>query len=226
MIVAIPLLLWRLRDRGVDVAESAQPAAVNVPKQESKVRLATLTQLRDPVWTSDAPHFHHGEQLMQGARIALQSGMAKVTFDCGAEVVLEGPCDFVAREPMVGFLKSGRITADVPRRAFAFAIFSPNVDFVDLGTSFGLNVGDQGHTELHVFRGEVLCSRADGGEKNRNTVYHVTANKAVEFRADEGTPTNIAMNERQFSEHIDLRHGRYSIRWEIASHQFGTMAIC
>jgi len=144
---------------------------------------------------------------MQGARIALQSGMAKVTFDCGAEVVLEGPCDFVAREPMVGFLKSGRITADVPRRAFAFAIFSPNVDFVDLGTSFGLNVGDQGHTELHVFRGEVLCSRADGGEKNRNTVYHVTANKAVEFRADEGTPTNIAMNERQFSEHIDLRHG-------------------
>ena len=61
---------------------------------------------------------------MQGTRIALQSGMAKVTFDCGAEVVLEGPCDFVARAPMLGFLKSGRITADVPRRAFAFAILS------------------------------------------------------------------------------------------------------
>src|SRR5262249_25136355 len=136
-------------------------------------------------------------------------------FDCGAEVVLEGPCDFKIREPMIGFLKAGKITADVPRRAFSFAILSPKVDFVDLGTSFGLNVGDEGKTELHVFRGEVLCSPANDDERNQNTVYHVTANKAVEFRPNEGVPTDIAMNQLQFSEHIGLRHGRKVLDGEL-----------
>jgi hypothetical protein len=213
--VAVPLALWHFHRQSIDAAQSSQPSAASVSKQESKPRVATLTQLKDPVWAAGGPHFHHGEPLLQGTRIALQSGMAKVTFDCGAEVVLEGPCDFIIREPMLGFLKSGKITADVPRRAFSFAILSPKVDFVDLGTSFGLNVGDEGHAELHVFRGEVLCSQASGDEKNQNTVYHVTANKAVEFQPGEGVPTDIAMNEQQFSEHIDLRHGRKEFDGEL-----------
>ena len=65
--------------------------------------------------------------------------MVKVTFECGAEVVLQGPCDFVAESQMIGFLKSGKITANVPHRAFSFAIRSPEVDFVDLGTAFGIS---------------------------------------------------------------------------------------
>ena len=69
--------------------------------------------------------------------------MAKVTFDCGAEVVLQGPCDFVVQRP------DGRrpaIRTDYGQRAapaFSFAILSPQVDFVDLGTSFGVAVGGQ-----------------------------------------------------------------------------------
>jgi len=136
--------------------------------------------------------------------------MAKVTFDCGAEIVLEGPCEFVAREPMVGYLKFGKITADVPRRAFAFAILSPKVDFVDLGTSFGVSIGEQGETELHVFRGEVLCSRSDREVQDRGTVYHVTQNNAVEFANIKGRPNDIAMNEKIFAEHFNLRRGEDS----------------
>src|SRR4051812_17372942 len=111
---------------------------------------------------------------------------------------------------MVGFLKSGKITADVPRRAFAFAILSPSVDFVDLGTSFGLNVGEEGHAELHVFKGEVLCSRPAQENKSRSAVYHVTANQSVEFRPNEGGPSDIAMNKQQFSDHFVLRRGTES----------------
>ena len=96
----------------------------------------------------------------------------------------------------------------MPRRAFAFAILSPKVDFVDLGTSFGLNIGERGHAELHVFRGEVLCSRSDPEEKDHGTVYHVTANNAVEFLPAEGVPSDIAVNEQQFSGHSSCGAGR------------------
>lgn len=194
---ALAHVLWRSTQEAPQVA-----AAAKTPS-----RLATLTQLTNAVWVPGAAPYHHGEQLVQGNRIALQSGMAKITFDCGAEIVLEGPCDFQVRDAMVGYLKSGKITADVPRRAFAFAILSPAVDFVDLGTSFGLNIGAEGHAELHVFRGEVLCSRPSPAEKARNAVYHVTANNAVEFRPAADGPSDIAMNEQQFADHFTLRRG-------------------
>jgi hypothetical protein len=167
---------------------------------------ATLTQVVDGVWAEGAPVLHHGQLLYVGDRVSLESGMAKITYDCGAEVVIEGPCDFHLRSPMVGYLASGRITANVPRRAFSFAILSPQVDMVDLGTSFGVEVGTQGRTELHVFEGEVLCSEPDKQTVGqRNEVIHVTANKAMEFRAAAGQPSDIVMNQQPFARLIALR---------------------
>ena len=169
------------------------------------VDVATLTQVVDAVWTSEAAALHHGQQLRKDSRIALASGMAKVTFDCGAEVVLQGPCDFVVRDRMVGILHTGRITANVPRRAFSFAILSPQVDFVDLGTSFGVAVGNDGRTELHVFEGEVLCSQSEQQNGGRKEAIYVMANKAMEFGSPMGIPSDIAIDEEQFSRLIALR---------------------
>ncbi len=167
--------------------------------------VATLTQVEDCVWESDAPVLRHGQQLLKGDQVALQSGMAKVTFNCGAEVVLQGPCDFIVQSQMVGFLKSGRLTADVPRRAFTFAILSPDVDFVDLGTSFGLSIGSNGRTALHVFQGEVLCSSTNNDSDSPNEIFHVTADNAVEFETRGSQPADIAMDKDQFSRLIALR---------------------
>ena len=151
------------------------------------------------------------KSLTKGEQVALKSGMVKVTFDCGAEVVLEGPCDFWLQDAMIGYLASGKITANVPRRAFSFAILSPKVDFVDLGTSFGVNVGDNGHTELHVFQGEVLCSETNQPADEPGDVIHVTASKAMEFGTAGAEPNKIAVNEHQFSGLISLRRAVHSI---------------
>jgi len=93
-----------------------------------------------------------------------------------AEVVLEGRATSGCKIAMIGYLASGKITANVPRRAFSFAILSPKVDFVDLGTSFGVNVAITAH-ELHVFQGEVLCSETNQRRMSRRDVIHVTASK-------------------------------------------------
>jgi hypothetical protein len=184
-------------------------AAEDQEDQQDKSRpevAATLTQVVECVWAPGAPVLHHGQQLRVGSRIALASGMAKVTYDCGAEVVLQGPCDFWLRSAMIGYLSSGRITANVPRRAFSFAILSPQVDMVDLGTSFGVDVGTDGRTELHVFEGEVLCSEpAKQVDGQRNEIIHVTAQKAMKFGGALGPPSDIAMNQAQFSRLIALR---------------------
>lgn len=210
IIVALSFNVWHRAAPHPDITAATAPPTSSLQESNPSGRVATLTQLVDARWMLGAPEYHHGQQFVKGNRIALESGMAKITYDCGAEIVLEGPCEFIARDNMVGYLKSGKITADVPRRAFAFAILSPEVDFVDLGTSFGLNVGDSGHAELHVFRGEVLCSRSAPEERASKAVYHVTANKAVEFGSAKDVPSDIAMNEEQFAEHFNLRRGNKS----------------
>src|SRR5687768_638333 len=129
--------------RTMESAEKAKTLTESPPAERDEI-VATLTQVVDGVWAPGAPLLRHRQQLANGSRLALASGMAKVTYDCGAEVVLQGPCDFVLRDSMLGYLTAGRITAHVPRRAFSFAILSPQVDFVDLGTSFGVDVGVTG----------------------------------------------------------------------------------
>jgi hypothetical protein len=176
--------------------------------EDAPTNVATLTQVVNGVWADGTTALQPGQQLAAGSRIALASGMAKVTFDCGAEVALQGPCDFVVRDSMVGVLRSGRITANVPRRAFSFAILSPNVDFVDLGTSFGVAVEENARTELHVFEGEVLCSPSKMRNGERNEVIHVSANNAVEFGSQSQLPSDIAMNETQFARLFALRRAR------------------
>jgi hypothetical protein len=164
--------------------------------------IATVTRAADAVWAPGATPRHPGDQLSVGDHVSMSSGMAKVTFECGAEVVLEGPCDFVIQSHMLGYLNSGRITADVPRRAFGFAILSPDVEFVDLGTSFGVDIAADGRTELHVFEGEVLCSPSAADDNG--TPIHVLANRAVEFATGAG-PNNIAIDAAPFSELRALR---------------------
>jgi hypothetical protein len=179
-------------------------AAAPTESAASEAAAATVTQLSAPTWKPGEREYHFGDALPNGSRICLDAGMAKLTFECGAEVMLEGPCDFIVRDEMVGILNKGKIAANVPRRAFAFAILSPGVDFVDLGTSFGVSVDDSGKSELHVFEGEVLYSPTDPEERERHQSVHVTANNAVGFQAN-GAPTDIAMNSEQFSPLLALR---------------------
>ncbi len=49
----------------------------------------------------------------------------------------------------------GKLRATVPPQAVGFTIGSPNLDVVDLGTEFGLQVEAEGKTEVHVFKGKV-----------------------------------------------------------------------
>ena len=135
----VSVAAWLIVDRsGRQIVDPSVAKTETEPAGTEPVVTATLTQIVDGVWAAGAPVLHHGQLLRVGDQVALASGMVKVTYDCGAEVVLEGPCDYWLHNRMEGYLASGRITANVPRRAFSFAILSPQVDLVDLGTSFGV----------------------------------------------------------------------------------------
>lgn len=102
-------------------------------------------------WTGDEP----AEKLKPGARLRLAGGLAEIHFRNGAELILEGPADLEILGPGAGWLHKGKAAVDVPEKAIGFTLDSPGGRVIDLGTSFGVAVGDDGTTETQVFEGKV-----------------------------------------------------------------------
>jgi hypothetical protein len=87
--------------------------------------------------------------------LRLKSGLAHIEFYSGAMVILEGPAELQLISRMEAYCARGKLRATVPSQAQGFTIGTPKLGVVDRGTEFGLRVGRNGQTEVHVFQGKV-----------------------------------------------------------------------
>ncbi|MBN1912631.1 MAG: hypothetical protein JW818_23115, partial [Pirellulales bacterium] len=106
------------------------------------VAVAKLTGMHRCVWEEDGAEHAVGEILRTGRTLNLKEGLAELTFDNGAQVILEGPATFRVTAADGGFLRQGVLTATVPEPARGFTIRTSLANVVDLGTEFGLEVRD------------------------------------------------------------------------------------
>jgi len=91
--------------------------------------------------------------LRSSETLELEEGLAKLRFESGAEVVIKGPANLFIESGMICRLDQGELTANVPRIARGFTVQTPLGRVVDLGTAFGVNVGND--VDLQVFEGEI-----------------------------------------------------------------------
>ncbi|MFO0825959.1 MAG: hypothetical protein U0792_23040, partial [Gemmataceae bacterium] len=112
-------------------------------------------------------------------RVRLVTGLAEVTFQSGAVVILEGPAELNAEAPHRGVLVSGRASVKVPASAGRFAVDTPAGQVSDgpADAEFGIDVGTDGATVVQVYGGAVEA----GGRP-------ITAGDAVRFAATESSP--------------------------------------
>lgn len=115
--------------------------------------VAVVTQSYDTQWAGET-RLHIGSSVSPG-KVELQSGLIQLEFYRGAVVVVEGPAvlEFVNADRLI--CHRGRLRAHVPPQAEGFVVVSPNVELVDLGTEFGMDVSGDGSASVHVFDGKV-----------------------------------------------------------------------
>ena len=104
------------------------------------------------VWTND--HVNNDGGIWAGL-LELKSGFARLDFDNGASVTLQGPAAYELEGPMETRLHHGVLTARVPDSAVGFKVETVSLDVVDLGTAFGVSVSQKGVTDVSVFEGSV-----------------------------------------------------------------------
>jgi ferric-dicitrate binding protein FerR (iron transport regulator) len=159
--------------------------------------VATVSDANDCQSQPGARTLFHGLRLTIGEELNLRQGLAELTFETGAAVVIEAPCRLVLRENAVDLL-AGRISATVPRDAKGFTVDTPNSMVVDLGTEFGVNVDSAGATEVHVFKGEVISRRTDEPGQPKSEFVKLTTNEAIIFRKGSAAAEQFEANEKAF----------------------------
>ena len=182
-------LVWSSMKPDLHVAKQAQPAAEQ-PAAEQAQPVAKLCQVDRAVWAGGFEGVpEQGKYYDPGDTIELQSGLAAISFNDGAEVVLEGPCKITFQGTGAARLERGKLAAKVEEEtAQGFIIDTPFATVTDLGTEFGVAV-DEEAADVEVYQGAVVMAVTDSGGRKRTV--RITAGGTV--RADRhGKLTNSA----------------------------------
>jgi hypothetical protein len=176
-------------------ARSWAPHAVEAVADADLARhVAVITALEDPVWRG--PAFALGQGL-PACRLAIDSGSIEITFASGARVLLRGPAEFGVLSPLRGELVRGDLAARVPPGAEGFVVDTPSVEVVDLGTAFGVRVGDDGTADVRVFEG-VVEARAESPSAESDGFIRLEQDMARRFLPQGGAAIDSPASSDQF----------------------------
>lgn len=124
-----------------------------VPVQQTG-GLGYLTSSVQAEWASVNGPILQDKALYPGP-MKLVGGLAEITMDTGATMIVEAPAEFELETPSRVYLKSGRLVVSIENsREDRFVVRTPQATVVDLGTEFGVEIDAQGNTQTHVFQGE------------------------------------------------------------------------
>ncbi len=145
---------WRWMSGVALAAAAALVFGFMLLPSQSEQPVAVLEQESGIVWVDSRDAKAVGSELELGT-LRLKAGEAVIVFKSGARVVLQGPAEFQLTSRNSGFLRSGKLRAEVPQPAHGFKVGSESLTVIDLGTEFGLAVVSGVSTEVQVFKGNV-----------------------------------------------------------------------
>lgn len=160
--------------------KQSEPLAIDGPLSTPVVTadpVAILKAATQVQWQSPTEAKATGTPLTPGW-LKIDAGTLQIEFLSGARLLVTGPAALRLDGENAAFLESGTASAYVPEPAHGFLLESPKLLVKDLGTSFGLKVGQGQETEVHCFDGSVeLFTDAE-----RRNAQLLLADEALQWR--------------------------------------------
>lgn len=138
--------------------------------------VARITGTKNCAWKG-ASQLQPGDAVHRGQQLELNEGTAEITFDCGAQVVLDGPALLSVESAWEAVLRRGGLKATVEPQAAGFRVRHSSVEVLDLGTEFSMVADAEGDAEVRVLKGSVEVSPV-GGEEATPAVLHENESRA------------------------------------------------
>ena len=146
-----------------------------------------------------------GEAVEPGS-IFISRGLLRLDFSNGARVTLEGPAELEVFNESRIVLRRGLVTATIPESAVGFVVDTISAHVVDLGTSFGVSVRENGQTKVCVFDGEVEVSSSKTSGVSKLTQL-VREGEAVRTKVDSSVIDSVSYETAQFENAWPVNYG-------------------
>lgn len=174
--------------------------------------IAVLQEVEGARWESSTLPTEPGSPLPAGY-LRLAEGLARLRFQDGAEVTLEGPAELEIIHRQLCRLHRGSLVAHVPDSAKGFTVLTKRATLIDHGTDFGISTDDEGRASVHVMKGEVELQHVTGGPSLRlltQQMAAITPDELLPATALELEPRSLRDQEsaRRFSHEITTVSGR------------------
>ena len=156
-------------------------------------------------YRADGVTYKTGETVEPGI-LSLSRGLLRLDFSNGARVTVQGPAELEVFDKDRVLLHHGLVTATIPESAVGFVVDTVAAHVVDLGTSFGVSVSENGQTEVCVFDGEVEVSlpREAGAEE----VSHlVREGESISARVNSSVIDSVSYETSQFENALPVNYG-------------------
>ena len=143
--------------------------------------IARIVQINAEPGTALPTRMQRGGALAAGEHWdALTSVYAKVEMADGTTLLIDEQTDIEFVDSNTIRLVRGAVTADVPQEAVGFKVITPRSHVIDLGTRFGVRVGDRGQTHVRVFKGKVRVESAKVAGAAKHEPIVLNANQSIE----------------------------------------------
>lgn len=199
---------WFDRERG-RIGNNAAALAGAQPREgldstEAMQLVGSLSPLSgDAHWSFGVPGERNRETLVTGETLWLNQGAAQLRLVSGATAQLEAPLILEMRTDQLARLFRGRVTVDVPESEDGFVVETVAAEVIDLGTTFSVDVADNGDTDVIVFAGEVDVN------PSRNPVGPREADPKTATRLHTGEALRVA-EDGTLSRIVNVRRTHFS----------------
>ena len=156
-------------------------------------------------YRADGVTYKTGETVEPGI-LSLSRGLLRLDFSNGARVTVQGPAELEVFDEDRVLLHQGLVTATIPESAVGFVVDTVAAHVVDLGTSFGVSVSENGQTEVCVFDGEVEVSLPR--EAGLEEVSHlVREGESISARVNSSVIDSVSYETSQFENALPVNYG-------------------
>jgi ferric-dicitrate binding protein FerR (iron transport regulator) len=122
-------------------------------QEHAATYVATLVQAADAEWGPATAAYQPGARILAG-EMELRKGIARLGYDGGIELIVEGPAWLRLESGMAATLLAGKVVFRADDASAPFTLSTPASVLVDLGTEYAVEVRAE-QEEVHVFSGEV-----------------------------------------------------------------------
>jgi hypothetical protein len=206
----LALLGWAFvsqHDWSSPATTTSQVADLDADAKSDRVDVARITGSLNCRWKhipsstpvgygSSSTPVGYGSSLHEGQQLELLEGIAEITFENGARMILQSPSRLdVAADRSE--LYSGRLTATCPPGAEGFTVNTHGLKVIDRGTEFGVLADVDGNAEVHVFNGLVEGHYRESKDGPFKTVQWRT-NEAVRYEGQNNKLSRLDQSDTTF----------------------------